>query len=55
VFRRFSSSAFGYISNGKVNRISGFVTGKLSELGFISCDNNWSEGSALREKRLGEC
>ena len=55
MFRRFSASGFGNISDGKVNRICGFVAGKLSKLRFVGCDNNWSQGSTLRKKRLVIC
>ena len=55
MFRRFSSSGFGNIPNGKVNKIRGFVARKLSKLCFVSCDDNWSEGSTLRKKRLRIC
>jgi len=55
MFRRFSVSGFGNISDGKVNRICGFVAGKLSKLRFVGCDNNWSQGSTLRKKRLVIC
>ena len=55
MFQRFSVSGFGNISDGKVNRICSFVAGKLSKLCFVSCDNNWSQGSTLQKKRLVIC
>ena len=55
MFWRFSSVGFGNIPNGKINRISGFISRKLCKLSFICCNNNWSQGSTLWKMRLGIC